>query len=103
MPEVEPSPAGTEVLPVTQHRLNWKAVASWVQTAGASFAALVITVSQMQATVQPLIPTRYASIGALVFAAGKIMEAVQRQRDTARPRALVNFSVPAPGDKSESG
>lgn len=83
------------VLPATDSRLFWRAAATILQATGATITALIIAVSQQQATIAPLIPIQFAGIGAAVFAIGKVMEAFQHVKDTVRPKPEVNMSVPA--------
>jgi len=89
------------VIPATPSRLQWRAVASWMQAAGASLGGIIIALAQNKETVAPLIPVKYAWIGAVIFAAGKIVEAVQHQKDLTRPTEKVNMSAPASSPVSE--
>jgi hypothetical protein len=89
------------VLAATQGRLNWRALASWIQAVGATIAALIVTASQYQTTLIPLIPVQYAGVGASIFALGKIIEAVQKQKDVTRDKPLVNFTKPRDGNQGQ--
>lgn len=84
--------APVPVLAATQGRLTWRAVATWIQAAGAAVGAYIVAASQLQTTIAPLIPVKYAWLGAAVFAAGKMIEAVQHQKDVTRPKHEVNMS-----------
>ena len=85
------------VLAATGSRLVWRALATWVQAAGATLSAVVVAFADNKESIAPLIPIKYAWIGAAVFAAGKVIEAVQHQKDTVRDKPLVNLSGPTDG------
>lgn len=82
-------PIAVPVLPATDTRLSWRAIGSWIQAAGASLAAIMLAVTQLQTTLAPFIPERWAGIGAGIFAVGKVIEAVQHQHDLAAQKAVV--------------
>lgn len=80
------------VIADTQHRLTWKAVATWLQAAGATTITLIEVLYHLQDTIKPMIPERFAALGGVLFTIGKIIDAWQRQQDVKRPKNLVNFS-----------
>jgi hypothetical protein len=87
MPVVQP--IAVPVLPATDTRLSWRAIGSWIQTAGASLVVIILAVSQMQTTLAPLIPVRWAYVGGVIFAIGNLVQAVQHQKDLAAAKAVV--------------
>lgn len=79
------------VLAATQERLTWRAVASWLQTIAATGGMIVVFMFQNQELVKQFIPEKYAGGLAALFAIGKLIEAIQHQKDVSRDKPMVDL------------